>query len=68
MVMGDLCVHAFSSSEYSEFDGYDGVRLARVWPPEHAFVDTRLLPSVTDEVVLSLHEAFARSLRPHPNL
>src|SRR5262249_8338501 len=33
MVMGRLCVHAFSSSEIAEdINGYRGVRLTRIWP------------------------------------
>jgi hypothetical protein len=66
MVLGRLCVHAFSSTEWKEFDGYEGLQLSRIWPIAHPYINTASMPAVSDDVVLWLHEAVARTLKPYP--
>jgi hypothetical protein len=58
-VMGKLCAHMFYSP-VKDFQGYEGVTLAQIWPPRRFDLDTRFLPELSDEEVISLHEAFAR--------
>jgi hypothetical protein len=66
MVMGNLCAHIFSSTEWRDFQGYEGIQLTQIWPPIYAYIDAGHIPSVTDKAVLWLHEAVARSLDPYP--
>lgn len=63
LVIGKLCAHLFSSTEIP-FDGYEGARLARIWPMTGLALDTRFLPDITDDAVISLHEALARESKP----
>jgi hypothetical protein len=64
MVMGGLCAHVMCSTEWREFDGYEGIKLARIWPPNQIYLSTRFMPVISDEEVLWLHEALPRSLEP----
>ena len=63
LVIGQLCAHLFSSTE-TPILGYEGVRLARIWPLTGLGINTQFLPSLNDSEVISLHEAFARESVP----
>jgi hypothetical protein len=62
LVIGQLCAHLFYSHviDLEGFGGYEGITLGRIWPPGRFDLDTGSLPSVSDNDVLQLHEAFAR--------
>jgi hypothetical protein len=63
LVIGKLCAHLYSSTETPVL-GYEGIQLTRIWPTSGLSIDTRFLPPLTDEDVVSLHEAFARESVP----
>jgi hypothetical protein len=65
MVFGQLFTHLGYSS-VTDFPGYDGLSLYRLWPPGPFDLDTYDLPSMSDQDVLRLHEAFARETKPMP--
>jgi hypothetical protein len=49
------------------FPGYTGISLYQLWPPGCFAIQTDLmLPSMSDEDVLRLHEEFARGSKPMP--
>lgn len=66
LVMGSLCAHIFSSTIWPNFQGYEGVHLTQIWPPTHRYINSGLMPSVDDKVVLWLHEAIARESKAAP--
>lgn len=63
LVLGKLCAHLFSSTELP-FEGYEGARLTRIWPLTGLSLNTSFLPDISDEAVVSLHEALARESKP----
>ena len=65
MVIGRLCAHLGYSSVI-DFPGYTGMSLSQLWPPGCFDIQTDLLPSMSDEDVLRLHEEFARGSKPMP--
>jgi hypothetical protein len=65
MVIGQLCAHLGYSS-VTDFPGYSGISLYQLWPPACFDLDTYDLPSMSDQDVLLLHEAFARQSKPMP--
>ena len=65
LVLGKLCAHLFYSP-IIDFQGYEGVELAQIWPRQSGYIDTSGLPLRTGKEVLFLHEAFARESRPMP--
>jgi len=65
MVIGKLCAHLFSST-VSPIIGYEGIRLARIWPLTGLGIDSRFIPGIDDKAVVWLHEALARESKPVP--
>jgi hypothetical protein len=66
MVIGKLCTHIVSSTE-NVVDGYEGIRLTRIWPLSGFSIDSRFLPTWDDKAVIWLHEALARESTPFPS-
>jgi hypothetical protein len=64
LVTGKLCAHVFRSTLWTEFGGYEGIHLTRVWPQRKFDIDSRFLPPVDEKALLWLHEAMARET-PH---
>lgn len=64
MVIGGLCIHLISSSVMPIPRGYEGVALARIWPPIPRDIDSGFFEILDDEEVVHLHESFAASLKP----
>jgi hypothetical protein len=62
-VIGKLCAHMFYSP-INDFRGYEGIALSQIWPPRRFDLDTNYLPSLSDQDVLWLHEAYARESEP----
>jgi hypothetical protein len=67
LVIGRLCAHIFSATDWPDFDGYEGVTLSRIWPPAQLEIDTRFLSGLSGRAVLSLAEALARETPPVPS-
>jgi hypothetical protein len=65
LVIGQLCAHLFYSY-VTDFGGYEGIQLARIWPPRGFDLNSLSLPSLSDQEVLFLHEAFARDAERMP--
>ncbi len=63
LVIGQLCAHLFSSRVIDDFrGGYQGIRLARVWPPTGLYIDTGRLPRYGDNALIALAEALSRDI------
>ena len=65
LVMGRLCAHLFFSP-IIDFQGYEGVQLAQMWPPRYPWLDSSQLSALNGRETLFLHEAFAREAPPMP--
>jgi hypothetical protein len=65
LVMGKLCAHLYSSTQMP-IEGYEGIRLTRIWPLTGWRIDTRFLPALSDDILPWLHEAVARETPPLP--
>jgi hypothetical protein len=65
LVIGQLCAHIFYSPVI-DFLGYEGIAPAQIWPRRRFDFDTCFLPTMGDEHVIWLHEAFPRESRPMP--
>jgi hypothetical protein len=66
LVIGRLCAHLFSSTEWRDFSGYEGIDLRRIWPPNDAGIEVGFLPIIPESAVPWLHEAVARESPPLP--
>jgi hypothetical protein len=60
LVVGEFCAHLFCSTIWTDFEGYEGIRLSRIWPPRQIDIDTLFLPVMPENAVPWLHEAIAR--------
>src|SRR5215207_4394777 len=60
LVFGELCAHVYSSSVWTDFRGYEGVRLSRIWPPNQIAISWLHTGWLSDAAVLSLSESLAR--------
>jgi hypothetical protein len=60
LVIGHLCAHLFSSSEWGDFGGYHGIDLRRIWPLNESAIEVAFLPVVLENAIPWLHEAVAR--------
>jgi hypothetical protein len=67
LVVGHLCAHLFSSIDWPDFGGYDGIELRQIWPVNHLDIQVALLPIVREDLVPWLHEAIGRESRQIPN-
>jgi hypothetical protein len=69
-VIGQLCAHIVYStdSDVTAEVEYDDVDLCRIWPPIVFDIETKMLPVLGGDAVLSLHEALARGGKPSPRL
>jgi hypothetical protein len=63
LVIGQLCAHLFSSTDWRDFGGYD-VELASIWPQGTRVIDTWRIEGISEAEVPWLHEAVARAV-PH---
>jgi hypothetical protein len=61
LVAGQLYVHILFSTVWPNFVGYEGIGLTRLWPPIYPYIDTCLLPPMSDEDGIALHEAITRA-------
>lgn len=62
--VGRLCAHIFSSTDFDEFTGYDGIDLTQLWPITGLAIDTGPLPSIDRLGSVWLHETISRSHNP----
>jgi hypothetical protein len=67
LVIGQLCAHLFSSTEWPEFGGYEGIFLSRIWPLTPFDIEVSSLPPIFESEVPWLHETVARTTPPIPN-
>jgi hypothetical protein len=61
LVIGQICAHAFSSTEI-DFGGFRGIQPARIWPPCGQMIDWAAVPAYGDEILLSWAEALNRDI------
>lgn len=61
MVLGELLIHMFYC-EFLSFHGNYWTRLCKIWPPSQYTIDSRLMRSLGDSEVVTLHEKFAKYL------
>jgi hypothetical protein len=60
LVIGKLCAHLFRSS-FVPFIEYDGARLTKIWPLTGYDIQSRFMPTISDQAVVSLAESLARA-------
>jgi len=61
LIAGQLYAHVFFSTVWPDFPGY---RLTQIWPLAHCYVDTGLLPAMSDRDAVMLHETISRLGKP----
>jgi len=63
LVVG-LFAHAFSTTIWTEFEGYLDAPIAQIWPINGRIIDTRWLPTIGEDDIHWLHEAIGRDRNP----
>ena len=57
LIAGQLYAHVFFSTVWPDFPGYS---LIQIWPPTYPYIDTGLLPAMSDRDGVMLHETISR--------
>jgi hypothetical protein len=60
LVVGQLYAHILFSTVWPNFEGYEGVGLTRIWPPNELHIRTENLPAMPEQKGVALHETIAR--------
>lgn len=66
LVIGQLCAHIFSSTNFTDFPGYEGQTLIPIWPLNVGTITWGTSVALTDSGVISLSGALARAIPPAP--
>ncbi len=62
LAIGQLGAHLFSSTDFPEFGGYEGIHLCKIWPPAQWHVDWRRVPAYNELVLRHLADALSRGI------
>jgi hypothetical protein len=54
LAIGELGAHLFSSNDFLDFAGYDGIRLCKIWPPGNWPIDWRYVPIYSEPELIAL--------------
>lgn len=62
LAIGRLGAHMFSSTEFLDFAGYDGIRLCKIWPPGNWLVDWSHVAAYCEPELKALAESLSRDI------